>query len=165
MNTGQMLLAAGGMIILSSIFLIVNRTFANTSDILISTKLDVLAVSLAASVIEDATSKAFDMATVENSVDVLDSLTQPHSLGPAAGEEYPNFDDFDDYNGLSIVDSTTIEQLFFNVDCEVEYVNENDPELVSSMATWHKRITVKVSSKSMIDTVVVSTVHSYFYFR
>ena len=166
MNTGQMMLAAGGLILLGTIFLSVNRTFGNSSSVLISTKLDVLAVSLAASIIEDATSKAFDANTVENAIDDLDSLSQTSALGPKPGVEvYPNFNDFDDYNGLSIVDSTTIEGMIFNVNCDVKYVNENDAELVSTTPTWHKRITVRVSSDAMIDTVTISTVNSYFYFR
>lgn len=160
------MLAAGGLILLGTIFLSVNRTFGNSSSVLISTKLDVLAVSLAASIIEDATSKAFDANTVENAIDDLDSLSQTSALGPKPGVEvYPNFNDFDDYNGLSIVDSTTIEGMIFNVNCDVKYVNENDAELVSTTPTWHKRITVRVSSDAMIDTVTISTVNSYFYFR
>lgn len=165
MNLGQMLMAAGGLILLSTIFLSVNRTFANSSNVLISTKLDVLAVSLGASFIEDASSKSFDTHTVGNAVDDLDSLTLPASLGPGAGETYPHFDDFDDFDGLSIQDSTTIPGMLFNVDCKVEYVNENDPEIVSTTVTWHKKITVKISSPAMIDTVTLSNVHSYFYFR
>ena len=165
MNTGQMILAAGGMILLSTIFLSVNRTFANSSDVLISTKLDVLAVSLAASFIEDATSKPFDANTVGNAVDDLDSQTAVYSLGPANGEDYSEFNDFDDFNGLSLVDSTTIQGIKFGVDCEVLYVDDDDPEAVSTSPTWHKRITVRISSPAMVDTVMLSTVHSYFYFR
>jgi hypothetical protein len=165
MNTGQMLLAAGGLILLATIFLTVNRTYANSSDLLVSTKLDVLAVSLATSIVEEATSKAFDAITVGNSVHTLDSLTSPHLLGPLSTEVYPNYNDFDDYNGLELVDSTTIDQVKFSIKCTVTYVDENDPSKISYTPTWHKRITVEISNKFMVNEVKLSTVQSYFFFR
>jgi hypothetical protein len=170
MNTGQMLMAGGALVILSMIFLVVNRTFANSSDVLVSTKLDVLAVSLATSFLEDASSKAFDAITVGNAVNSLDSLTKPHSLGPSSEEVYPNFNDFDDFNGLSIIDSNTINGVQFRVNCRVQYVDENDPRIIRNTATWHKRLTVNVTpvmrdTVVIMDSVVISSVQSYFYFR
>jgi hypothetical protein len=170
MNTGQMLMAGGALVIIAMVFLQVNRTFANSSDVLVSTKLDVLAVSIATSFLADASSKAFDEATLENSVDDLDSLTRVNALGPSSSEVYPNYNDFDDFNGLSILDRNTLKGVQFRVKCRVDYVDGNDPRIVKNNVTWHKRLSISVTPMMrdtvvIMDSVVISSVQSYFYFR
>lgn len=169
MNTGQMMITLGALALLSLVILRVNNGFLNTSSILLDSKLGVLATSIGTSIIEEATGKAFDTKSVSNSVESLSSLTSPTELKPE-GETYPNFDDFDDFNGLSIVDKS-IPAAEYHIDCEVVYVNDSDLDGKSSIRTWHKKITVKVSSPSMYDyeenpdTVVMSAIYSYWYFR
>ena len=164
MNTGQMMITLGAMMLLGVVILRVNAGFLNTNNVLLDSKFGVLAVSIATSVIEEATGKAFDANTDSNSVDNLIDLTSPGSLGKASWEVYPNFNDFDDYNGLNIVDSTKSSAMF-NIQCVVVYVNAANPEVTAGIRTWHKKITVTVSSKSMTDTLRMSSINSYFYFR
>ena len=169
MNTGQMMITLGALALLSLVILRVNNGFLNTSSILLDSKLGVLATSIATSMIEEATGKAFDLSTVSNSVESLTSLTAPSSLGPGS-ETYPNFDDFDDFNGLEIIDKS-IPAAEFHVNCDVVYVSDTDLDGKSSIRTWTKKITVRVSSPSMYDyeenpdTVVMSALYSYWYFR
>lgn len=169
MNTGQMMITLGALALLSLVILRVNNGFLNTSSILLDSKLGVLATSIGTSVIEEATGKAFDETTVSNSVESLSSLSSPTKLEPES-ETYPNFDDFDDFNGLKIVDKS-MPAAEFHVNCEVVYVNDSDLDGKSSIRTWHKKIIVKVSSPSMYDyeenpdTVVMSAIYSYWYFR
>ncbi len=101
MNTGQMMITLGAMMLLGTIILKVNAGFLNTNNVLLDSKFGVLAVSIATSVIEEATGKAFDAKTDTNSVNNLTDLTTSASLGHGPGEVYPYFNDFDDYNGLT----------------------------------------------------------------
>lgn len=164
MNTGQMLLTVGAMILLSLVILRVDNGFLNTNTILYNSKFDILAVSIGTSVIEEARGKAFDDSTVNNSVSSLASLTPVNQLGPEAGEIYPNFNDFDDYNNFTKIDST-MPSAVFKIKCEVEYVTDTNPDVASNVVTWNKKITVFVTSPSMTDTVKLSSVFSYWYFR
>ncbi len=170
MNSGQSFLSLGAMTLVALIILQVNTGFVMTSSTLLDNKLNILAISLASSVIEEANGKAFDAKTVVDAVSATTDLTYPGSLGSSHSETYPDFNDFDDYNGLS----RTINNLSsaeFNILSEVCYVNPNNPDQVSSAPTWHKKITVSVTSKSMLnvdgtqDTIKMSSVFSYWHFR
>lgn len=170
MNTGQMMITLGALALLSLVVLRVNNGFLNTSSVLLDSKLGVLATSVASSIIEEATGKAFDEKTDSTSVTSLSDLTLPSKLKPDSGESYPDFDDFDDYNGFEKIDKT-MPAAEFHINCEVNYVSETDLDGVSSARTWHKKITVHVSSPSMLgqdevpDTLTMSAIYSYWYFR
>ncbi|MBM4171111.1 MAG: hypothetical protein FJ214_04490 [Ignavibacteria bacterium] len=165
MGTGQMMITIAAMMLLSTILLRINATFLSTSTALYETKYDVLAVSLGTSIIENATSKAFDEATVVNPVSSVTDLSL--ILRAETGEVYPNFDDIDDFNNytMTTANDTTFLSAVFDVGCQVNYVNQNNPQQISSSRTWHKRIDVRVTSPSMQDTIRLSSVVSYWYFR
>jgi len=165
MGTGQMMITIAAMMLLSTILLRINATFLSTSTALYETKYDVLAVSLGTSIIENATSKAFDEATVVNPVSSVTDLSL--ILRAETGEVYPNFDDIDDFNNytMTTANDTTFLSAVFDVGCQVNYVNQNNPQQISSSRTWHKRIDVTVTSPSMQDTIRLSSVVSYWYFR
>ncbi len=156
-------MSIGAMMLLSILVLRVNNTFQNTSSVLLNSKLGLLATSIATSQIEEISRLAFDESTVSNSVGSVSSLTAPGLLGPEAGEVYPNFDDIDDFNGYTKTDSSMT--AIFNIACSVQYVSSASPDIVSSTPTWNKKITIYVSSPSMRDTIKMSTVYSYWFFR
>ncbi len=168
MNTSQMLITLGALVLLSLVILRVNRSFLTTDSVLLDSKIGVLAVSIATSVLEEANGKAFDENTDTTSIDDVNLLSA--TLGPEAGETYPNFDDFDDYNGLTKIDSTN-PIATFTVNCEVSYVQPSNLDANATNKTWHKKLTVYVTSPSMLghddkqDTLKMSTVYSYWYFR
>ncbi len=148
------------MMLLSLVILRVNNGFLNTSTVLMETKFGVLGVSLATSVMEEASGKAFDENTNSNSVTNVNDLS---SIG-ADGEVYPNFDDFDDYDGYKkIID--TMPSAVFEINCKVDYVKTDAPESAISSKTWNKKLTVTVTSPSSTDTIQMSTIYSYFYYR
>lgn len=188
MNTGQTLITIGALFLLSMVILNVNNGFLNTGASIMETKFDVMAVSLATSIIEEANSKAFDNATDTTSITTTTPLKNYNQLGPESGEVYPNYNDFDDYNGYSrlVVADTTLTPLSeeettgvetiqvdstfrsanLRLDCLVDYITVSSNTLVStSSKTWHKRLRVTVTSRSMKDTVRMQTVFSYWYFR
>ena len=164
MNTGQMLLTLGALVLLSVIILRVNNNAVTTNSVLLDTKFGVLAVSLATSIIEEANKKAFDAVTDGDAITDISLLTSPYGLGPASGETYENFNDFDDFDRYTKY-VTNIPSAEFKVYCLVHYVNPTYLNDSTTTRTWHKKITVEVTSPSMADTVRLSSLYSYWYFR
>jgi hypothetical protein len=162
MNTGQMLLSLGALILLSSMVLRFNRTILTSDDVMYNSKFNVLASSLCTSLIEEAKGKAYDNNTDSSAVNNLNELSTV--LGPEAGETYSDFNDFDDFNGFVKVDSTMPSAVFY-VTSKVNYIDASDPDKISSNPTWRKAITVTVMSSSMKDPVTMSSIYSYWYFR
>lgn len=164
MGTGQQLLTLGGMMLLGLLVLRMTTSFATTSDVLAETKYGVLATSIASSVIEEAKGKSFDEETIDNGIDNVLNMTSAVGLGKESGETYPAFDDFDDFNNFTMVDSS-MPSAVFTISCKVCYVEPNDPDTKVNYQTWNKRLDVSISSISMLDTIRMSTVFSYWYFR
>jgi len=164
MNTGQSLFSIGALLILSLNVLRVNNNILQTDSVLQDSKLGVLAISLATSMIEEANKKAFDLASVDDAVSDLSALTAPGSLGPGWGETPDAYNDFDDYNGY-VKQVTGLPSAEFTIACQVCYVQPSNPDGISSQKTWHKKITVTVTSPSMTDTIKISSIYSYWHFR
>ncbi|MDO8550264.1 MAG: hypothetical protein Q7S39_08965 [Ignavibacteria bacterium] len=169
MNTGQSLITIGAMMLLSVTVLRVNNNLLSTNSTLMDTKFGVLAVSLGTSIIEEANKKAFDLAGSDDAIASVDLLTAPGGLGPAFSEVYPDYNDFDDYNGL-IDTIDTMPSAKFILACEVCYIDPANPNVKVNYRTWHKKMTVKITSPSMgneekRDTIKLSSVFSYWYFR
>lgn len=162
MNTGQMILVIGAMMLLAAIVLRVNTNNVNNENIRDQAQYGVLATSIATSIIEEAQSKAFDQNTDTNSVSLLTQLSS--ALGPENGETEQNFNDFDDYNGLTKSDST-MPSAIFDIKCQVVYVDPSNIEGSTSSRTWHKKINVTISSPFLPDTFKTSSIFSYWYFR
>ena len=99
MNTGQSLFSVGALLLLSLSILRVNNSILTTDVIMQDSKLGVLAVSLASSLIEEASKKAFDAATADDAVTNLSALTSPYGLGHGSGETPENYNDFLDTDG------------------------------------------------------------------
>jgi hypothetical protein len=174
MNTGQSILTIGAMLLLSVLVLRVNRTLLYSGGTVSTSKLGIIAISLAQSRLEEIKSKAFDENSVSASVSATTTFTLPAKLGPETGEVYPNFDDIDDYNGFTRTDTVQIDPNvakigsnveYFYESCSVVYVNSATPDVASNAQTWNKKIMVNVAHKQMTDTIKVSTVFSYWVFR
>jgi MSHA pilin protein MshD len=140
-----------------------------------NSRVDIMGVSLGNSIMEDATSLAFDENTYSAAVTSTNSLTAVASLGLDGSESRTNpagFDDFDDYNGYrttakldTVVVPGTTRKFIFNTFCAVDYVDPNNPDNVSATRTYHKRIKLRVFTPGMDDTIKLSTIYSYWYFR
>jgi len=163
MNTGQSLFSIGALLLLSVSILRVNTSILTTDTIMQDSKLGVLGISIATSLIEEANRKAFDAASVEDAVGNLGDLTPPNSLGANPSETPENYNDFDDYNGYTKLD--TINSIDYQLSCSVNYVTPTNVNGISSNATWHKKITVLITSSFMNDTLSFSSVYSYWHFR
>ncbi len=161
MNTGQMMITLGAMILLSIVILRVTKTFLQTDIILMESKFGVLGVSLATSMMEEATGSAYDE---ESDSGTVLSLLDLSTIGPDAGEVYPNFDDFDDFDGLVKIDSS-MPSAVYKIECEVNFVTLGDLDGFSAAKTWHKKMKILVTTPSSPDTIELETIYSYFYYR
>src|SRR3989339_1985218 len=98
MNTGQMLLSLGALILLSTMILRFNRAVLTSDEVMYNSKFNVLASSLCTSLIEEAKGKSFDQNTDSSAVNNISELSL--KLGTENGEAYADFNDFDDFNGF-----------------------------------------------------------------
>jgi MSHA pilin protein MshD len=166
MNTGQSLFSIGALLILSLTVLKMNNFILANDTVMQDSKLGILAVSLATSLIEEASKKSFDANTVENEVSACSLLTN-YPLGRGTGEIEDSsitFNDFDDYDGYEY-HYDYLPSAEYDLKCSVYYVSPSNPEVKVGYRTWHKKMDIIVSSESMSDTVKMSTVYSYWHFR
>jgi hypothetical protein len=184
MGTGQTMMTLAAMVLLSFLILRVNNLFLQTTTTLNTTKFDVLAFSLAQSMIQEIEANSFDQNTVTAVVSSTSGLST--TLGPETGETYATYNDIDDYNNYTKVDTVPKNSgVVFNTKCKVEYVTSTAPDVATVTPTWNKRITIYVTSPFMIqnaltnqyytkvtsttkiiqDTVKISQVYSYWIFK
>lgn len=107
------------------------------------------AVSLGQKLIKEISSKSFD----ENCITGIPSDSNGFSslLKPDGNEVYNTFDDIDDFNNYQ---TNTITDLgTFNLRTSVDYVLSTNLNYKSLSKTRTKRICVKVSSQTLIDTL------------
>ena len=169
MNTGQMMLSMGAMMLLSFLILRFNSVQLTSAQASYNAKFGIVATSLASSMLEEAKDNVFDEIVLDTTKQITSASELSTTLGPDAGEVYPNFDDFDDYNGLVHIDSLSLKNpqtgapTKFEIRSKVEYVNDLSPDVKSSVNTYHKKITVSVTSSAMIDTVRLASIFSYWH--
>jgi hypothetical protein len=165
MNTGQMLLSIGALLLLSLTVLRVNNTILSSDSVMNESKFGVLATSLATSIIEKANKKAFDEKTVEDIVTNVTELTALDKLGKSLTEIAPDScDDFDDFHGYT-ENITNLPSAEFTISCEVVYVNPNNLNGKANTQTWNKKLVVTVTNPYSTDTLRLSTIYSYWKFR
>lgn len=160
MNLGQSLFAIGALLILSLTVLRMNNNILGTEEVVLDSKVGVLATSLGTSIIEDASKLAFDDNTKANPISSLTALTPSLSLGQ---EIEGVFDDFDDYHNY--IQHDTIYTIPFSSNCTVSYIEPKDLNASLSTRTWHKKLTISISSPFSRDTLELSTIYSYWFFR
>lgn len=176
-----MVLTILASILLGSIILGISRNNLQTGTVVDQNRIDILAVSLGTSIIEDATNLRFDEKSIGKDLTSKTSLTVKGSLGIESTESALNpkgFNDFDDYNCYNsnpkkdtILVPGSGKKVIFWTFCNVTYVDENDPRINAAAATWHKRISLRIfrpgmnDSANKTDTIRMSSVYSYWYFR
>jgi hypothetical protein len=184
MGTGQTMITLFAMVLLSFLILRVNNLFLQTNTTLYTTKFDVLAFSIAQSMIQEIEANSFDQNTYSAAVATTSGLST--ILGPESGETFATYNDIDDYNNYTRTDTVPKKSgIPFNIKCKIDYVTSAAPDVATSTPTWNKRITVYVTSPFMIqnaltnqyytkvdsttkiiqDTVKLSQVFSYWIFK
>jgi len=155
MSSVHSFLSLGALLLISLISLRFNSAVLENSTIETENKVYLTAFSLANDLIEEIKMKAFDAATVKFPTTDPSVLTSPYSLGHADYEEYPNFNDIDDFNGYSrTVTAPHAEN--YNVSCVVYYVSEYNPDYKVMTQTFYKRADVTVTSPYMKNNILLS---------
>ena len=161
MGHRELLLVLGALILFGVTMLSTNRYVVDQNESIIQREYEFYAISLAQSFIEEGKTKEFDVEIINASPPVPSGFTGNGQLGPGAGESYPNFDDVDDYNGLSLTDSTSRGN--FDVTIEVGYVKETTPEIIEvSQKTFYKKMIVTIANPYLIQPVQLDYIFSYF---
>jgi hypothetical protein len=179
----------GALVLLGFTVLLTNRSSLQFGTVINQTEIDIYAVSLAESIIEEAAGKGFDHYSASDTISsgtcitTLSQLTDPNLLGKESDDVYTetnhNYDDFDDYNSWSVTPYVTYVAGVdsFHIKAEVFYVDTTNPDLKVTTRTWHKKMIVKVwptitpwgeskaSGKAKPDTVILSYLYSYWWFR
>jgi hypothetical protein len=187
MNLGQMMLVIGAIALLGILILNANATVYQASDTMYTSEFGVTAISIATSLVEEAMGKVFDEYVVSGTAGaVFDStvFVTPANLRKDAGESYRgahDLDDFDDFNNLLFVYKSDLpsdsaatggSEYEFKIHglrgkyfarTKVQYVlppNLDAPYTLHQ--TWHKKITVTVTSPTEKDSLVYPAVMSYW---
>jgi hypothetical protein len=150
-NTGQMLLVLGALVLFSLMLPSMNRTILYNDRTLLSTNAELTGMSLAQKILDEAGTKAFDVVCITSHPTNPSQLTSPGSLGPAGGETYPNFNDLDDFHGVTILDSVTLPSVLFIITGQVTYADPNDPTQDVTYETFLKRLRVTVTGPYLVN--------------
>ena len=185
MNLGQMMMVVAAMSILGILVLNTNSTVLETNDTQNLSEFGINAISLATSLVEEANGKMFDEVISDSTTPELSnpiSLSSVANLGPDGAESYrttgSDFDDFDDFDGLVLVYKSPLDssatpgatkefvipgiRAKYLVHTRVDYVAATNLNVSSASPTWHKRITVTVTSPAIKDTLVYPAIMSYW---
>lgn len=161
MGSTQQILSAGALVILTLLIL----TATKDSNIRYETKYSTDAITIGTSVgqtiLGQIQSMAFDELTIGAKITDSDSLTTSFNLGSELGEYTSSlYDDIDDFNNYSKVDSSH-DIGKFTIDVSVYYVHSSYPETKSSMRTFCKKIDVSVNNDYLPTPVQLSQIVSY----
>lgn len=157
----EIIYAMGAMLIFSMLLVSANGYIVQNQKFRVESEFEYAALGIAESIISEARSKAFDhnVATGEG-VNEPQDLTPTDDLGPASGEGYPDFNDFDDF--IAYPDTVTTDHGAFVVDVNVYYVRMNEPDSPIGERTWHKRMDVTVDSRYMDTSARMSYIRSFY---
>lgn len=156
MGERELILVIAASIFFSTISLSVNKFFIENSEIMWRNEYDYVGISLAQKIIEEAKTRRFDLYEPPS------DFTSPTSLGRNPYENYPNFNDVDDFNyfyysPLNLNVSDTV----YQIKVQVYYVSEANINVKVTSRTFYKKLTVWITCPHMSGPVTLSHVYSY----
>ncbi len=160
MNGTQMILVIGGLVLFSILIINVNRSISGSEDQEISTEFISTATAVGQSLINEISAKSFDESTTTNPTADINLLTHADLLGPESGETLESFNDVDDYNNYFKIEQTP-RTGNFDVNVDVNYVNEGNFSSIINTVSRVKRVRVAVKSTFMPDTLFLYYYKSY----
>jgi hypothetical protein len=178
MNTGQMLLTLGALMLISLTILNFNANLADIDDSLNDNRFRLEALSILTSHIEEAGQFFFDEVTTDTLTEAtLANMTSSNDLGWDSNDAGV-VDDIDDLSGSTVQD-TGKSGVVYNVMYEVEYVTLSSNVLTATSSnTYHKRITIDITDTmnppllwrtdagtTVRDTLSMSFVISYWFYN
>ena len=154
MGNSQMILIVGAIVLLSVLSINANRSILTSTETTVNSEAILAATAMANELMNEICTKAYDEASVTSLItetNIPNSFTSSQYLGPD-GENYPAFDDIDDFNGYSRV-TPSPRTGNFSSQVTVDYVNINNPDVAVAMKTRLKRIEVAVTNTTLLDTL------------
>ena len=175
MNTGQTFLTIGALVLLMSSLIGFYRLLGHNGERLEISQSGITATTIATSIMEIASSLAFDAVTdtTDAAIAAIGLLTAPGSLGNEGTDDdsLQKYDDFDDFNGDTLVRPMPGGLGAFTVAFAVNYVDPNDVNAVQGNRTFVKRLDMTIwksfppaADGEDVDTTRMSMVMGYFHF-
>lgn len=170
-DTSDLLFMMAAMVLFSILVSNSNRVFVRNNVMMVESGVEINAIAMAQSIIDEARTKAFDRATVGASNELGDAgtltagqipsgFTPVVSLGPDPGETYPNFNDFDDYHNLNLTRTNGYGD--FLIRARVIYTTAANPSIGAGTPTIMKRLEVTVTSDLLPNSVTLSYNRTHF---
>jgi len=178
MNTGQILLTIGALVLLSLAIFNINNMLFHCDISLAENRYRLEALSLLTSYIEQASQYFFDETSTDTSSEKnLQDFTSLANFG-FDENDYGEIDDFDDFHNYVKIDTGRSGVVYRNM-FKVEYIKlVGNDIVVSSNKEYHKRMTIYitddynpplifkfVNGQKMKDTLSVSFIHSYWFYN
>lgn len=161
MFSGQYLLVLGGIMIFSMVLLTFYKGDNYRATSSIYNEAILTSTGVAQSLMEEILIRDFDEKTISDTLDSPSGLTSSHYLGGDASETEKNeFDDVDDFDGFTQVNTFSRLGSFYSI-VDVYYINPSYSSVKSSIATFHKRIDVSVTNQYLADTLNINHIISY----
>jgi hypothetical protein len=159
--SNQMLLATGALFILTLLILLFYQSSRQQTSVSVENEAILASSGIAQSVIAEIQKRSYDENTVTKYADSIDSLTITSSLGPDSAEHFiTQYDDVDDFDNYSIVDSST-RLGGYSISVSVDYVGIMNQNNVSFARSFCKRIEVAIVSLYLPDTLKFYHIKGY----
>jgi hypothetical protein len=172
MGYRELFLVLASVILLTLLMTQINSNTVEGREAMQQLEFEHTAAAIAQQFIEEAKSKKFDAQIGMVDAADPDNFTPWNNLGAGGWENYPNFNDVDDYHNFSRTvyvngenfeaDSTVTDGIPFNVSIQVQYVSVDNPDSVITDESHFKRMTVTVTSNYIPSSIVVKHVFSYY---
>jgi hypothetical protein len=159
MGQVQTFLTIGASVLFSILILNSNHLIAISKEQEIKAEYIVISTFLAKSLADEIASKAFDQNTINNP-ELTDISILSSTMGADAGEYYPYYNDFDDYNNYTKIDSSTGRGVF-TLSSNVTFVDEYYFDTPTANKTRTKRLFITVSNTFTNDLVKIYSYKSY----
>lgn len=178
----QSLLTLGGLTLVAVLTLAANRAIIGTYSNMLETQAMIASIAEAENLLEEVEAKAFDNVLAIAATDSSawgeqpgggkgkpkglppgiakkpSDFTPPGLLGRDANEQYPFFNDIDDFHGLQLRSWNPLFKDSLNVQVRVQYVNPQKTGQTETTQTTAKKVEVRVFTEGMQDTLAVSRV-------
>ena len=169
MSTGHTILTIFALMLLTTILLNFYRLLMDNGDIIASGQDGILETTLATSYLEIASGLAYDSVTDTSDVAISNPNALTSVLGPEDADEDSiyKFNDFDDFNGLTLEETPNGTTRRYKTMFQVHYVNPGNIENISGNRTFVKRMDLKTwrtYPPGKTDTLRLSQVMGYFHF-
>jgi hypothetical protein len=175
MNTGQTIVTILAFVFLMTLLVNFYGLVGSTGDDISSGQDGILETTIATSYMELAQGLSFDEVTDSSNIAIRNPtvLTNSSDLGPesSAEDSIHKFNDFDDFDGLTVDKQPGGTDRKYRTKFSVQYVNPNNASTIVSSRTFVKRMDLKTwrifpvaGATERLDTLKTSVLMGYFHF-